>query len=246
MRRTPQPTQTQSTTSFSSSCKKTQANLFNRSLHTRVSSLPGWMPTVSGLRRTVTSSKRKATQSSLDWRPINPFTPENINDEAIVVFKDKRIRDLVIASSVNLSGCIEASWRPTVHTKYKMICTVGRVGKISSKFVVFTLYIPPSSRAGEHKTLMSALTEEISAVKADINDPVIIVAGDLNHRAQSAMWTPSSLCSLPRLGAPTPLILYTPTWGRASRKAGSRHLTKLNLGHSATTNVFMSRLYHDN
>lgn len=59
---------------------------------------------------------------------------------------------------------------------------VGRVSGVKRKMVVFTVYIPPSTRAAELEVINSALTHEIAAARAAHGDPIIFVGGDFNKR----------------------------------------------------------------
>ena len=58
----------------------------------------------------------------------------------------------------------------------------GKVGKIDRKFMVFVIYIPPTMKSAQFEMMKESLTAEITAAKAAIKDPVIVIAGDLNHR----------------------------------------------------------------
>ena len=64
----------------------------------------------------------------------------------------------------------------------EIMCATGKVGKIDRKFVIFVVYIPPSIKAPRFDALKESLAAEITAAKADIRDPVFIIAGDFNHR----------------------------------------------------------------
>ena len=67
--------------------------------------------------------------------------------------------------------------------KFEMLCAVGKVGKITRKFAIFTIYIPPNTKANELVRIVAALGEEIASVKASVDDPFIVVAGYFNHRS---------------------------------------------------------------
>lgn len=64
----------------------------------------------------------------------------------------------------------------------EVLCAVGKAGKIDRKVVVFVVYIPPGMKARQLEDLREALTTEVTAVKEDVKNPILVVAGDLNHR----------------------------------------------------------------
>ena len=87
---------------------------------------------------------------------------------------------------------------------FEMLCAVGKTGKITRKFAVFTIYIPPSTKATELALIVAALEEEIASVKSSAGDPFIVVAGDFNHRSvESAL----------EMGDDFQLIVTPPTRG---------------------------------
>ena len=48
--------------------------------------------------------------------------------------------------------------------------------------MVFTVYIPPNTRAVDTKSLGEALASEVTAAKVAYRDPLVVIAGDFNHR----------------------------------------------------------------
>ena len=66
--------------------------------------------------------------------------------------------------------------------KHEVVCAVGQVGKLQRKFVVFVIYVPPTTRAGELLLLKESMVAEITAAKLAFNDPVILVGRDFNRR----------------------------------------------------------------
>ena len=66
--------------------------------------------------------------------------------------------------------------------KHEVVCAVGQVGKLQRKFVVFVIYVPPTTRAGELQILKDSMVAEITAAKLAYKDPVILVGGDFNRR----------------------------------------------------------------
>ena len=65
---------------------------------------------------------------------------------------------------------------------HEILCAVGKIGKIDKKVVVFTIYIPPNTRAVDARSLGEALASEVTAVKVAYRDPLVVIAGDFNHR----------------------------------------------------------------
>ena len=53
-------------------------------------------------------------------RVQDPLQPEIIRNEVVVRFKDRRTRDMVMASSVNLASCIDSGGRPTAGTRLEL------------------------------------------------------------------------------------------------------------------------------
>ena len=53
-------------------------------------------------------------------RVRDPMQPESIKDEVIVRFKDRRTRDMVMASSTNLASCVDPAGRPTAGTRLEL------------------------------------------------------------------------------------------------------------------------------
>ena len=66
--------------------------------------------------------------------------------------------------------------------EHKVICVVGKIGKIDRKVVIFLAYVPPNTHAAEAELLREALTAEVAAVKVSYKNPIMFVAGDFNHR----------------------------------------------------------------
>ena len=66
--------------------------------------------------------------------------------------------------------------------EHEVLGVVGRVAGVKRKVVIFTIYIPPATKAAEFEVLCGALTHEIAAARAALNDPIIFVGGDFNRR----------------------------------------------------------------
>lgn len=90
---------------------------------------------------------------------------------------------------------------------------MGKIGKTTRKIAVFTVYIPPRTKAADHAELCRALSIEIACLKANMKDPLIVIGGDFNHRDISeALIDFNDLCLLQTgpTGGPNRLdLLYT-------------------------------------
>ena len=58
-------------------------------------------------------------QEDIRRTPV-PDVPENIKDEVIVVFKDKKKRDCVMIRSIALADCIDGDGKPTAGTRIEV------------------------------------------------------------------------------------------------------------------------------
>lgn len=91
-----------------------------------------------------------------------------------------------VALAFNTALCNFKQRQLKIMTKeHEVMCAVGKVGKIERKVVVFVIYIPPAIKARQLEELREALAVEVTAVKADIKNPVLIMAGDLNHHVMA-------------------------------------------------------------
>ena len=68
-------------------------------------------------------------------RVQDPMQPENIRNEVIVRFKDRRTSDMIMASSVNLASCVDCGGKPTAGTRLELpdelkdtFCLLARFG----------------------------------------------------------------------------------------------------------------------
>ena len=75
--------------------------------------------------------------------------------------------------------------RKNLKSKYEMVGAVGKVGRIDRQVAVFSVYVPPKTRAAEFGELCEDLAAALVQVKTSIKDPVIIVGGDFNNRDPS-------------------------------------------------------------
>ena len=67
----------------------------------------------------------------------------------------------------------------------EMMCLVGKIRKITRKIAVIVAYLPPRMRVGKHQKFCEVLTTGIDSIKSQFKDPLIVVAGDFNHRELS-------------------------------------------------------------
>lgn len=62
------------------------------------------------------------------------------------------------------------------------MCTVGKVPNVARKIAVFGVYLPAKMRAKQALNAMEMLAEEISRVKTELNDPMVVIGGDYNKK----------------------------------------------------------------
>ena len=75
--------------------------------------------------------------------------------------------------------------RRAVKSKYEIVCVVGEIGKIDRQFAIYSIYIPPSTRAAEFTQVCEDLATSIAEVMSSIRNPVIVVGGYFNNRDPS-------------------------------------------------------------
>lgn len=67
-------------------------------------------------------------------RPADPIVPDGIVEEAVVVFRDKRVRNLVMSHSVNLAGSIDGRGKPTAGTRIELPPELRDTFRLLSRF----------------------------------------------------------------------------------------------------------------
>ena len=67
-------------------------------------------------------------------RSADPFVPDGIVDEAVVVFRDKKVRDLVMSHSVNLAGSVDGRGKPTAGTRIELPPELRDTFRLLSRF----------------------------------------------------------------------------------------------------------------
>ena len=67
-------------------------------------------------------------------RPADPFVPDGVVDEAVIVFRDEKIRDLVMSHSVNLAGSIDGRGKPTAGTRLELPLELRDTFRLLSRF----------------------------------------------------------------------------------------------------------------
>ena len=78
-----------------------------------------------------------------------------------------------------------------IKKEYEVFCVVGVIGKVARKVAIFSIYIPPAMRAADLEDLKEALPMEIGAIMKTHKDPIIMIAGDFNHR--DIQWAPNEV-----------------------------------------------------
>ena len=65
---------------------------------------------------------------------------------------------------------------------FELVCGVAKLRHNTRPCAVIVLYIPPDSAAAEYHAALEAVSNEILKLKTELNDPYIILGGDLNRR----------------------------------------------------------------
>ena len=126
----------------------------------------------------------------------------------------------------------------------EVLGVVGRVAKVKKKIVVFTVYVPPSTRVAELESICSALTREIAAARAAHGDPIIYVGGDFNRRdVGPALLRAADLRPIstePTRGASTLDVVYSTVNDRLTEVRTLPPWIR-RLGSTVTTDAYTSR-----
>ena len=77
-----------------------------------------------------------------------------------------------------------------IKTKHEIVCVVGKIGKIERQFAIFSVYVPPRTKAAEFTELCEDLAAALILVKTSTKDPIIIVGGDFNNRDPTQAFEP--------------------------------------------------------
>ena len=64
----------------------------------------------------------------------------------------------------------------------EILCATGTVGKFKRRVAIFAMYLPPTLPAAQVDGLVELLPNEIGAVKMALDNPIIIVCGDMNGK----------------------------------------------------------------
>ena len=67
-------------------------------------------------------------------------------------------------------------------SQFEVMCVAGLIGKVARKVVIFVVYVPPTTKAGELKELQEALAVDVGAAMKSFKNPLVLVTGDFNHR----------------------------------------------------------------
>ena len=64
---------------------------------------------------------------------------------------------------------------------FEIISAIGRVPKDSRQFVIYGVYLPPNLSKQKATRAAELINENISKIQAEIESPIIIIAGDFNQ-----------------------------------------------------------------
>ena len=67
--------------------------------------------------------------------------------------------------------------------EHEALCAVGKSVLDVRKFVIFSVYLPPRTDAEKLRNFNNLLEERLERAKSEINDPYIIITGDLNRKS---------------------------------------------------------------
>ena len=69
------------------------------------------------------------------------------------------------------------------NNKYEIICATGKINNNSRKVAIICVYLPPKQTIQVTKEVENCLADCILKLKSELNDPMIIVGGDLNKKS---------------------------------------------------------------
>ena len=88
-----------------------------------------------------------------------------------------------VTIAFDVGSCnLKARSLKAIKKEYAVLCVVGVIGKIARKVAMFSIYIPPAMRAADLEDLKEALATEIGTIMKTHKDPIVMIAGDFNHR----------------------------------------------------------------
>ena len=71
---------------------------------------------------------------------------------------------------------------PLLGNTYEVLAAIGKLPNNTRKLVVITAYIPPATKAKTWLDISEFLISNIHRLKADMNDPYVVLTGDFNKR----------------------------------------------------------------
>ena len=66
--------------------------------------------------------------------------------------------------------------------KFEIVCASGKFNNNSRKVAIFAVYLPPKQTLAATKEAATCIADCILKLKTESNDPLIVVAGDLNRK----------------------------------------------------------------
>ena len=68
------------------------------------------------------------------------------------------------------------------NNRFEIVCAVGKFNNNTRKVAIFAVYLPPKQTSTTTKEVEACIADCILKIKSESNDPLIIVAGDLNRK----------------------------------------------------------------
>ena len=72
--------------------------------------------------------------------------------------------------------------------KHEIVCSVGKFNSSNRKVAIICVYLPPKQTKKTTDEIAGVLSNGILKLKADLDDPIILVGGDLNNKDLSAAY----------------------------------------------------------
>ena len=71
----------------------------------------------------------------------------------------------------------------------EIVCAVGKLTGTTKKTVVIAVYLPPNQTKKVTQDIIGVLADGVLKIKTELEDPYIIIAGDLNNRDLSSAFS---------------------------------------------------------
>ena len=65
--------------------------------------------------------------------------------------------------------------------KSEMVCAIGKMPNLMRKLLIIGIYISPRVRSRQYHFMLKAVSDAILNAKSKLENPIVIVTGDLNH-----------------------------------------------------------------